>query len=213
MILEQETAISKAKHQMNLAMHFNPDLVSDFLSLKRQTISNIDSAVSWQVGFALPPCVYFPCNIQLRETHIILPSKSWNTHTSSTAKSSLILARVEGGVSRRRQTGWKKEAIATMWLTRSPTCLNLTWQLMATKSAKKRSVQELLKGMCLPGSPTIHLIWKPPQKTYKAVWLNFTMPSWGLGFFVVFVSIQWSSIASLEMTVGGNAIFHYTKYK
>lgn len=70
-----------------------------------------------------------------------------------------------------------------------------------------------LQGLCIPGSPTIHLIWKLPQKTYNAVWLNFTMPSWGLGFFVVFVSIQWSSIASLEMTVGGNAIFHYTKYK
>lgn len=194
-------------------MHFSPDLVSNFPSFKRQTSSNTHSAEPWQACSALPPCVYFPCTIQLQETCIILPSKSWNTHASSTSKSSFILAGAEGGVSRRQLTTWKKEAIVTIWLTLSPTCLNLTWQLIATKSAKKHSVQELLKGMCLPGSPTIHLIWKLPQKTYNAVWLNFTMSSWGLFFFVVFVSIQWSSIASLEMTVGGNAIFHYTKYK
>lgn len=75
-IPEQETAISKPKHQIDLVMHFNPDLVSDFLSFRRQTSPNIDSAVSWQVGFALPPCVYFPCTVQLQETRIILPSKS-----------------------------------------------------------------------------------------------------------------------------------------
>lgn len=96
MILEQERAMGKPKHQTNLVMHFNPDLVSNFLSLKRQTSSNTVAAVSWQVGFALPPCVYFPCTIQLRETRIILPSKSWNTHTSSTSKSSLISAGVGG---------------------------------------------------------------------------------------------------------------------
>lgn len=45
-ILKQETAISKPKHQINLLLHFNPDFVSNFPSFKRQTSSNTDSAVS-----------------------------------------------------------------------------------------------------------------------------------------------------------------------
>jgi len=101
-VLEQETAISQSKHHIHLVMHFKPGLVSNFPSFKRQTSSNAVSAVSWQVGFALPPCVYFPCTIQLQETRIILPTKSQNTHTSSTSKSSLLSAGVGGGCHREK---------------------------------------------------------------------------------------------------------------
>lgn len=191
-------------------MHFNPDIVSNLLSFKSQTNSSTDSAVlaNWL-------CTSSPC---LLSPHRTITGNAYNFAFQITKHAHFIniqtTSRLGWGwgwrvVSRRRQTGREKEQ-------RDEHGLLPAWTWPGSLSQQSQQSSARFKGyerQVLTGFPnnTPHL--KAPTKDLQGSLTELHNAEPRPGVFVVFVSIQWSSNASPEVTVGGNAIFHYTKYK
>ena len=169
-------------------------------------------------------CWLLQCCTIMGNKDNICPRSQERTNILSTSKSSLIW---QGRRGRRLSCTHVSCRGRGQGLRGEPsTCVNLYYRYLTAHTLQRALPEKSWNTSFFPGAlattphPRVTTLIHPAFSltaslgTWEGgVFLWIFWGWWGLALLLCLFSIHWSSTTCPEMTVGGNTIFHYTKYK